>query len=59
VEHRHKKKVNKIGNAVFFITGHAPHEACSAQSCDEDLAAWTIFRSHYTSNNNISNTTLL
>lgn len=29
VEHRYKK-ANKIGNVVFFIIGHAPHEACSA-----------------------------
>jgi hypothetical protein len=46
------KKANKIGNAVFFITGHAPHETCSAQSCDEDVAAWTTFRSK-NSNKNI------
>jgi hypothetical protein len=54
VEHQHKKG-NKIGNAVFFITGHASQEACKESttkfllSRDDDLATWTIF---WRNNNN-------
>lgn len=53
----HIKTANKIGNIDFFITGHAPHEACSAYSCDEDFAAWT-FRGNNNINTKISNKTL-
>lgn len=52
------KKADKIGNVVFFITGHAHHEACSAYSCDEDLATWA-FRGNNNINTKISNKTLL